>query len=129
MQLQRFLDFIEMFLFRRARAVSSNRLEQMLFFWQTQSRSEYSRAGSLNTGRFAAGAEWTIFNPPFNWQRRDVQLLYGSNDMSVGRPSFLRMAGEVLIFPPFLVQVCLLLHVKLLDCKQHMPSLCASFCG
>ncbi len=54
----------------------------------------------------AAGADWNILNPPSAWQRKDVQLLYGGNDMSTGRPSFLRMAGGILVYPPFIVQVC-----------------------
>ena len=55
----------------------------------------------------AAGADWDIFNAPSSWQRRDVQLLYGSNDVFTGRPSLLLMAGGILTFPPFVVQVCL----------------------
>jgi len=31
--------------------------------------------------------------------------LYGLNDMSVVRPSMLRLAGAVLAYPPFIVQV------------------------
>ncbi|DBA77564.1 TPA: hypothetical protein ACH3X1_009370 [Trebouxia sp. C0004] len=50
------------------------------------------------------GADWKIFNPPYTWQRKDVQLLYGGNDMSTGRPSFLKMARGVLVYPPFIVQ-------------------------
>ncbi len=31
--------------------------------------------------------------------------LYGMNDMSVVRPSMLQLAGAVLAYPPFIVQV------------------------
>ncbi|KAL0037175.1 hypothetical protein WJX79_003951 [Trebouxia sp. C0005] len=50
------------------------------------------------------GADWSIFNQPSSWHRKDVQLLYGGNDMSTGRPSFLKMAGGFLVYPPFIVQ-------------------------
>ncbi|KAL3156302.1 hypothetical protein ABBQ32_012570 [Trebouxia sp. C0010 RCD-2024] len=53
------------------------------------------------------GADWTILNPFRARERRATQHLYGSNDMSTGRPSFLHMAGKILVYPPFLVQVCL----------------------
>ncbi|KAL3156301.1 hypothetical protein ABBQ32_012570 [Trebouxia sp. C0010 RCD-2024] len=50
------------------------------------------------------GADWTILNPFRARERRATQHLYGSNDMSTGRPSFLHMAGKILVYPPFLVQ-------------------------
>ena len=34
----------------------------------------------------AAGADWSIFNPPASWRRREVAQLYGDNDMQTGRP-------------------------------------------
>ena len=58
----------------------------------------------------AAGADWSIFNPPDSWQRREVVQLYGNNDMQTGRPSFLKMVGAFLIVgaPLYVVQVSLI---------------------
>ncbi len=56
----------------------------------------------------AAGADWSIFNPPASWQRRQVAQLYGNNDMQTGRPSFLKMVGAFLIYPLYVVQVSLI---------------------
>lgn len=53
-----------------------------------------------------AGSSWSVFNSPGTWQRLDVQLIYGRNDMSSGQPSLIRMAAAVLVLPVFLVQVC-----------------------
>ena len=50
----------------------------------------------------AAGAEWSIFNPPAGWQRREVAQLYGNNDMQTGRPNFPKMVGALLIYPSIL---------------------------
>ena len=56
----------------------------------------------------AAGADWSIFNPPASWLRREVAQLYGNNDMQTGRPIFLKMAGALLIYPLYVVQVSLI---------------------
>ncbi len=60
----------------------------------------------------AAGAEWSIFNPPASWQRREVAQLYGNNDMQTGRPNFPKMVGALLIYPLYVVQVSHI-HVSL----------------
>ncbi len=52
-----------------------------------------------------AGAEWSCLCPVSRRHRIETMRLYGSNDMSVVRPSMLRLAGAVLAYPPFIVQV------------------------
>lgn len=59
-----------------------------------------------------AGADWSIFNPPASWQRREIAQLYGNNDMQTGRPNFPKMVGALLIYPLYVVQVSLI-HVSL----------------
>ncbi len=66
----------------------------------------------LHKLRCAAGADWSIFNPPASWQRREVAQLYGNNDMQTGRPKFSKMVGALLIYPLYVVQVSLI-HVSL----------------
>ncbi len=66
----------------------------------------------LHKLRCAAGADWSIFNPPASWQRREVAQLYGNNDMQTGRPNFSKMVGALLIYPLYVVQVSLI-HVSL----------------
>ncbi len=52
-----------------------------------------------------AGAEWSSLCPMSRRHRNETIRLYGLNDMSVVRPSMLRLAGAVLAYPPFIVQV------------------------
>ncbi|KAL0024457.1 hypothetical protein WJX77_006172 [Trebouxia sp. C0004] len=50
------------------------------------------------------GAEWSRLCPMSSRHRHETMCLYGMNDMSVMRPSMLRLAGAVLAYPPFIVQ-------------------------
>ena len=52
-----------------------------------------------------AGAEWSSLCPMSRRHRNETMRLYGLNDMSVVRPSMLRLASAVLAYPPFIVQV------------------------
>ena len=59
------------------------------------------------TGKWScdSGAEWSVFNSPADWNRREVAQLYGCNDMTTGRPRLLKLAGGLLIYPVYVVQV------------------------
>ncbi|DBA67666.1 TPA: hypothetical protein ACH3X2_001259 [Trebouxia sp. C0005] len=50
------------------------------------------------------GMEWSCLCPMSRRHRNETMHLYGMNDMSVVRPSLLRMAGAVFLYPPFIVQ-------------------------
>ena len=58
------------------------------------------------TPAFAAGAEWSVLNEPVSSRQRiETVRLYGTNDMSVLRPNFLKMIAAILAYPHFIVQV------------------------
>ena len=54
---------------------------------------------------YGSGADWSIFNHASSWQRQEVAQLYGCNDMTTGRPSFLKMVGGLLVYPLYVIQV------------------------
>ena len=53
----------------------------------------------------SSGGEWTEFNPPAMWSRKQRAQLYGYNDIAVGRPNFLRMTAHLMSYPIYTVQV------------------------
>lgn len=55
----------------------------------------------------STGAEWTTFNVPTSWPRRDRCMLYGHNDLQLAKPHFFPIYLQTLSFILFLVQVCL----------------------
>lgn len=68
-----------------------------------------------------SGGEWTEFNPPAIWSRRQRAQLYGYNDIAVGRPNLLHMTAHLMSYPIYTVQVhCQLLsHIAGLQQNQH----------
>ena len=69
-----------------------------------------------------AGMEWSCLCPMSRRHRNETMHLYGMNDMSVVRPSLLRMAGAVFLYPPFIVQVRRSTHASF-HSKAARPSL------
>ena len=53
------------------------------------------------------GQDWSSFNLARQWPRRQRAELYGSNDVTAGRPNLLLMAAQQLAQPLFIVQVLL----------------------
>ena len=62
----------------------------------------------------ASGADWSVFNAPSSWRRQEVAQLYGCNDMTTGRPVLMKLAGGLLAYPVYVVQVipfiCFCIH-------------------
>ena len=52
-----------------------------------------------------SGAEWTTFNPPTTWPRRNRCMLYGHNDLQLAKPFFFPILLQTLSFVLFVVQV------------------------
>ncbi len=53
-----------------------------------------------------AGGDWTTFNPPESWPRRQRRLVYGANEVPVAEPNFILLLVAELLRPLFLFQVC-----------------------
>ena len=62
-------------------------------------------------------------------QRIETVRLYGTNDMSVLPPNFIKMIAAILAYPPFIVQVCFtaMTTATLLACVPHLLILAPCF--
>jgi hypothetical protein len=63
-----------------------------------------ARSSKLTVHKFS-GADWTTFNLPTKWPRRDRCLLYGHNDLQLAKPYFFPILLQTLSFVIFLIQV------------------------
>ena len=84
--------------------------------------------------RCCTGSEWTALDASANLQRKQVQQLYGINDILDGRPNLFAMAAVVLAYPPHILQAnfwhsysvdcsCTIIHAKVRRQLQHTHQL------
>ena len=71
----------------------------------------------------STGAEWTTFNVPTSWPRRNRCMLYGLNDLQLAKPYFFPIYLQTLSFILFVVQVCLTSTQSLCSCEQCLSAL------